>query len=202
VRRHLYGEHEYYIFVRHLVTPTVPPVLPAETKGLVVRRIEAEDLHDLDIRRCNPAAARTAAGDVLVAVRQGRVVGAAWYLDTVTPLQPWYRVVEPHLIRPARFTENIFVRPGEGGAGWALAKMASDVLGAAGVRSIVGMVGCDNKPSILLGRLLGGRIVGRMQVRYRLGHRTVLVEAVRPDDEAAFGTARTASPNRHTAPDV
>ena len=90
--------------------------------------------------------------------------------------QPWHDAVAPHLTAPARFTANIYVRPGEKGAGWALAKTASDVLAAAGVRTIVGMVGATNTPSILLTRMLGGRIVARLRMRHRWGQRTISVE--------------------------
>ena len=174
--RRLHGDQEFFVFVRRLTPPATPVVLPAETNGVTLRRAQAADRNDLQVQRHEPADVNGAAVDVFVAVRQNRIVGAAWYVDAVTPAQPWHDAVAPHLTAPARFTANIYVRPGEKGAGWALAKTASDVLAAAGVRTIVGMVGATNTPSILLTRMLGGRIVARLRMRHRWGRRTISVE--------------------------
>ncbi len=177
----LHGDQDFYVFVRRLTPPATPVVLPVEANGVTLRRAQAADRRDLHVQRHEPRDARAAAGDVFVATRQGRVVGAAWYVDAVTPAQPWYEAVAPHVTAPARFTANIYVQPGEKGAAWALAKTASDVLAAGGVRSIVGMVGVANKPSILLTRMLGGRIVARLHMRHRWGRRTITVEPTGAD---------------------
>ena len=178
VWRRLYATQEFYVFVRRLMPPATPVVLPADANGVTLRRAQTADRRDLQVRRHEPPDARGAAVDVFVAVRQDRIVGAAWYVDAVTPAQPWYAAVAPHVAAPARFTANIYVRPGEKGAAWALAKTASDVLAASGVRTIVGVVGTLNKPSILLTRMLGGRIVARLHMRHRWGRRTITVEPV------------------------
>ena len=174
----LHGDQEFYVFVRPLTPPATPVALPAEANGVTLRRVQAADRRDLQVQRHEPPEARSAAVDVFVAVRHDRIVGAAWYVDVATAAQAWYDAVAPHLTAPARFTANIYVRPGEKGAAWALAKTASDVLAAAGVRTIVGMVGTANKPSILLTRMLGGRIVARLHMRHRWGRRTITVEPV------------------------
>jgi len=178
VWRRLYGDQEFSVFVRRLTPPATPVVLPVDANGVTLRQAQAADRRDLYVRRHEPAEARGAAVDVFVAVKQDRIVGAAWYVDAVTPAQPWYAAVAPQLTAPARFTANIYVRPDETGAAWALAKTASDVLAASGVRTIVGMVGAANKPSILLTRMLGGRIVARLHMRHRWGRRTITVEPV------------------------
>ena len=176
--RRLYGDQEFYLFVRPLTPPATPVALPTQANGVTLRRAQAADRSDLQVRRHEPPEAHGTAVDSFVAERQDRIVGAAWYVDAVTPAQPWYAAVVPHVTAPARFTANIYVRPGEKGAAWALAKTASDVLAAAGVRTIVGMVGAANKPSILLTRMLGGRIVARLHMRHRWGRRTITVEPV------------------------
>jgi hypothetical protein len=176
------------VFVRRLTPPAKPVVLPAEANGVILRRLLPEDIRDLQVQRHEPAEARRArargaAVDAFVALRRDKIVGAAWYVDAVTREQPWYGAVAPHVAAPARFAANMYVRPGEKGAAWALAKTASEILGALGVGVNVGMVSTTNRPSILLTRMLGGRVVARLRVRHRLGRRTVAVEAVGADAE-------------------
>jgi len=184
----LFGEQQSYVFVRHLTPPPLPVAFPVERNGLVVRQMQPSDLRDLRVRRYEPAVPHTLS-DGVVAVRDGRVVGAAWYTDSVNAQQPWYDVVRPHVVSPARFTANLFVVPGDKGAAWALAKAASDCLAVAGIRTIVGVIGVQNAPSILMSRLLGSKMVGRMLVRHRFGHTAVSVEALSEDRDAGIGSA-------------
>jgi len=190
----LFGTEDWYVFVRHLVPPSQPVKLPIDTNGISVRHMSAGDIDqvarllpfDLDRRPLRERRQRLRArlADAIVATRANRIVGAAWYMNTVNAQQPWYRAVEPHLIHPARFTANIFAVAGEKGAAWAIAKLANDQLAAAGVRSVVGLIRSTNKPSMLVSRLLGGKIVARQRVRYRFGFRTIVVDPV--TDEQAF----------------
>jgi hypothetical protein len=113
----------------------------------------------------------------MVATREGRIVGAVWYADAVNEEQAWYTAVRSRLILPARLTVNMFVVPGEKAAAWAMAKYANDRLAAAGVRSIVGVIQTTNKPSILVSRMLGGRIAAHQSVRYWFGVRRTTVAA-------------------------
>lgn len=195
-RLHLYGETEYHVFVRYLTPPSITPVLPAETNGVLIRPLEARDLGDPHVRRRQPREAGFPGTDAFVAVRQGRIVGAAWYTSTVFPTEPWYPAVAPHLLPPARFTANLFARPGERGVSWALLTTANGVLGAAGVRTIVSIVGRNNKPSVLLARLLGGRIVGRLRVQHRFGRRLDCLQII-SDDHVAFGSMVRSADTRH-----
>ena len=185
VRTRLYGEEHFCLFVRHLKPSPEPVEFPIETNGIVVRLMTERDRVETLIRRYEPRGVRGPC-EGMMATRGSRVVGAAWYADTVTAVEPWYRAVEPHLIPPARFTAGIFVVPGNKGAAWALAKSASDRLASAGVRTIVGLVGIRNAPSVLLSRLLGARMVARVSVRYRLGRRVTTVETVTNDGDTGI----------------
>ena len=189
----LFGTEEWYVFVRRLAPQSRPVMLPVETKGIIVRRMTNNDVptvallmpFELDQRplRERRRRLRHRLADAIVATREGRIVGAAWYVDSVHEDQPWYRSVERHLVSPARLTANIFAVPGEKGAAWAVAKQANDQLASAGVRSVVGLIRSTNRPSMLVSRLLGGKIVARQRVHYRFGSRTIVVEAV-TDDQA------------------
>ena len=191
VRTRLYGGEHFCLFVRHLTPPPDPVEFPIETNGIVVRLMTEHDRGEALIRRYEPRGIRGPC-EGIVATRGGRVVGAAWYADTVTAMEPWYRAVEPHLIPPARFTAGIFVVRGNKGAAWALVKSASDRLASAGVRTIVGLVGIRNAPSVLLSRFLGARMVGRVSVRYRLGRRLITVETVTNDRDTGITVYRNA----------
>jgi hypothetical protein len=174
-----------YLFVQHLKLPPVPVTLPVEVNGIVVRQMTAHDRDDLRVRRREPREAdRLLLG--VVGTRNGQIVGAAWYTDYVSPAQPWYRAVEPHLIQPALYDTNIFAVPGEKGAAWTIFKTATDVLATRGIRSTVAVVGVRNTPSILLLRLLGAKIAARMTVRRWLGYRIDVVEPVTEDKDTAI----------------
>jgi hypothetical protein len=174
-----------YVFVRTLKAPANPRHLPVEDKGIVVRVMEDSDRADLRLRRHEPPEARGPC-EAIVATSQGRIVGAAWYADVVTAEQPWFAAVRPHVIAPARFTASIFVAPGEKAAAYTLAKTGSDWLATKGVRTIVGMVGAANKPSILMTRLLGGKMVARVSIRTSWGRRTTEVERLEKDVDTAL----------------
>ena len=191
----LFGRKDWYVFLRHHNPPSTPLELPVEMQGVTVRHMTANDIDevaqlmpfDLDRRPQAERRERMLARlrEAFVATRQHRIIGAAWYTDHVTPEQPWYRAVETHLLPPARLTANIFVVPGEKGAAWILSKNASEQLASSGVRTIVGLIDADNKPSMLMSRMLGGKMVGRQSVRYWFGHQTIVVEPIL--DERAFG---------------
>jgi hypothetical protein len=182
---HLFGTEHRYVFVQYMKPPSGQTALPVETNGIMVRRMTPHDLKDVRVRRHEPQEAdRLTLG--VVATRQGQIVGAAWYTDSVTPAQPWYPIVEPHLHPPAWFDANIFVVPGDKGAGWAISKNVTDAVALAGVRSTVALVGVDNKPSIFLLRLLGAKLVGRLSVRHRLGYTTTVVAPVTQDKDSAL----------------
>jgi hypothetical protein len=186
-RTHLFGVEHYYVFVRHLEPPPEAVEFPIEANGIVVRAMTERDRADILIRRREPRAVQGPC-EGMVATRDGRIVGAAWYADTVTAKQPWYRTAEPHLILPARLTASMFVVPGDKGAAWALTKSASDRLASAGVRSIVGLVGVGNARSVVMSRLLGAKMVARVSVRYRLGRRLTTVETVATDSDTGIAT--------------
>jgi len=184
---HLFGTEERYVFVQYL-TPAVAPVeLPVETNGLVVRQMLESDLRDPRVKRHEPHEVDRLR-EAVVATRQGRIVGAAWYTDSVTAEQPWYRAVEPHLVQPAWFDANIFVVPGDKGAAWAISKHATDRVAARGVRCTVALVGVHNKRSILLLRLLGAKMVAQLSARHRFGHTTIAVQPITTDRHAAITT--------------
>jgi len=178
-----FGTDCRYVFVQHLKPPLAPVTLPVEAKGVIVRQMTERDRDDPRVRRHEPRDDGPIALGV-VATRNGQIVGASWYTDGVTPAQEWYRVVEPHLIRPAWYDANIFVVPGEKGAAWTLFKTATDVVASAGIRCTVALVGVQNAPSILQLRLLGAKVVARRTVRRRLGYRTSVVEPVTEDKKA------------------
>lgn len=190
----LFGTEHFYVFVRYLKPPPQPVEFPVETNGVVVRHMLESDLADIRVKRHEPRDARLSGA--VVATRQDQIVGAAWYMDSVTAEQPWSQAVERHLVAPARFTSNIFVVPGDKAAAWAIAKSATDQLATAGVRTIVGVVGVHNPRSILMSRLLGARVVARMAVRYWFGHRTNAVEPVTEDRDAAITTSDDLKPAR------
>jgi hypothetical protein len=182
---YLFGTEHKYVFVQYMKTPATQVALPVEANGIVVRQMAERDLKDVRVRRHEPDDVDHLALGV-VATRQEEIVGAAWYTDSVSPAQPWYPIVQPHLRHPAWFDANIFVIPGEKAAGWAISKNATDAVALAGVRSTVALVGVDNKPSIFLLRLLGARLVGRLSIRHRLGYSTTVVAPVTQDKDSAL----------------
>lgn len=188
-RTRIFGEEQAYVFVRYLKPPSIPIIFPADTNGVMVREMEPGDLNDQRVSRYEPATPHRLS-DGIVAIRDGRIVGAAWYTDAVTPAQSWYQAVEPHLIPPTRFTANIFVVPGDKGAAWALAKTASECLATTGVRTIVGVVGVQNTPSILMSRMLGSKMVARLSLRHRFGRTTTTVLPVDTDRDAGLSPKR------------
>lgn len=194
MRARLFGTDERYVFVRSLDPPKKALQLPVEHKGVVVRVMQESDSSDLEVKRHEPPEARGPC-EAIVATRDGRIVGAAWYADAVNADRPWFEAVRPHVVAPARFTANIFILAGEKGTAYALAKTGSDWLAAKGVRTIVGMVGATNKPSILMTRLLGGKMVARVSIRSRFGMRTTQVEPLAKDVDTAIGSRpRTGAP--------
>jgi hypothetical protein len=188
-----FGTQQRYLFVQYLKAPAAPVDFPMETQGIVLRAMTEADLRDPRVRRHEPADADRLC-DAIVATRQGQVVGAAWYTDSVHPEKPWYAVVEPHLLSPAWFDANLFVLPGEKGVAWLISKHAADRLASLGVRCTVAEVGVENKRSILLMRLMGAKIVAQMSVRRCFGHTTVTVQPIDRDRGSGLaGTARPAS---------
>jgi hypothetical protein len=185
LRARLFGIDQRYVFVRSLKVPAKPVHLPVEDKSIAVRLMEPVDRTDLRLRQHEPPESRGPC-DAIVATSQGRIVGAAWYADVVTAEQPWFEAVRPHVVEPSRFTASIFVVPGEKAAAYTIAKAGSDWLATKGVRSIVGMVGATNKPSILMTRLLGGKMVGRVTIRSSWGRRTTEVERLEKDVDTAL----------------
>lgn len=199
----LFGQEEWYVFVRHLEPPSTPLEFPVETKGITVRAMTPRDLEavarlipfDLDRGSLRERRERMQSrlSEAMVATRGDHIVGAVCFIDAVTAEQPWYRAVEPYLIPPTRFTAQLFVVPGEKGTAWVLAKHANDRLAALGVRTVVGLIKTDNKPSILVSRLLGGKMVARKSDRFWFGRRTTMVESVR--DEYPFTGDRSSPPS-------
>ena len=191
----LFGHEEWLVFVRHLEAPKERVVLPATINDVLVRRMSEKDVDAVarvmpfELDRRSPSERRERirrrVQDGFVALRCGQIVGAAWYIDAVTPEQPWYDAVKEHLLASARFTANVFVLAGERAASWALSKQANDWLASNGVRTIVGLILEENRSSILLSRMLGGRIVARQSICYRFGRRTMEVTPV--SDQAPFG---------------
>lgn len=182
----LFGSDSRYVFVR-AVSPISQPVAPVlQHHGILVRPMEERDLGDPVLRRYEPKEMDRLC-EALVATQNGRIVGAAWYADAVTPEQPWYQIVEPFLEWPAWFGASIFVAPDAKGAGWALTQYANMRVAAAGVRSLVALVSPDNRPSILRMRLQGGRVVGRLTTRRWFGRVTTFVEPVTDSDAGIRG---------------
>lgn len=191
IGRRLFGREEWLVVVRRIAPPAVPTHLPVEIDGLTVRRVDESDLGALaeampfELLRRGPADRRACLRERLpcglVALRDGRLAGAAWYLDRVEASQPWYEAVRAEVEPPARFTAAVFVVPGEKAAAWTLSRVAADWLGQDGVRTLVALVRADNRPSLLLARMLGGRVVARQSVRRRLGRTAIEVVPVRDD---------------------
>lgn len=185
----MFGDEQAYVFVRYLKPPLTPITFPADANGVMVREMEPGDLTDRRIIRYEPPTPHHLS-DGVVAIRDGRIVGAAWYTDAVTAAQSWFKAVEPHLVPPARFTANLFVVPGDKGAAWALAKTASECLATAGVRTIVGVIGVQNTPSILMSRMLGSKMVARLALRHRFGRTTTTVQLIHADRDAGLNPTR------------
>jgi hypothetical protein len=183
----LFGLEQRYIFIRHLRIPSTPVEFPMETNGVVVRDMTGGDLANVLLRRSQPRVLYHPT-EAMVATRAGQIVGAAWYTSSVTPERPWYEVVEPHVIFPARATASFFVVPGEKAAAWAIAKGATDRLASSGVRTIVGVIAAQNKRSILMSRLLGGKMVAEMSEHHRFGYTRTVVEPVSTDRDNAITT--------------
>jgi hypothetical protein len=184
-RNRLFGADERYVFVRHPKPPAQPLSLPTEQRGVVVRAATPADAADSHMRQHRPRDEQPVT-DLFVATRDGQIVGAAWYTDVVTPSQPWYAAVAPHLELPAVFTANLFVVPGDKGASWALLKTANEALAQRGIRTIVGMISTHNSASILMARLLGARLCARVTIRYWCGLPRTSVAAVARDNDAAL----------------
>jgi hypothetical protein len=189
---HFFGTEDRCVFVQYYKPPSAPVELSVEANGLIVRHMTESDRRDAWVRRHEPHDIDRLA-EAFVATRREHIVGAAWYTDSVTPDQPWYRAVEPHLVLPAWLDANIFVVPGDKGAAWAIAKTAADCLGAAGIRSTVALVAVHNKRSLLLLRLLGAKMVARASVRHWFGQTTAVVEPVVQDLDNAVTTAPRAA---------
>jgi hypothetical protein len=195
VRLWVGGEEEYYVFMRNLQPPSVPMEFPIQVNGLTVRHMVEGDLDEVarlmpfellpNHARKRRERLRRRLEEAIVVIRDNHVVGANWYADRVTPEQPWYSFVEPHIIPPARLAEMLFVVPGEKAAGWAMSKYASDRLATIGIRTTVSAIRCDNRASMLFSRLHGAKLVAHMTLRYRFGRRIYSVEKLA--DEEAFG---------------
>lgn len=190
----IFGSYELYVFVRPL-KPSGPLEMPLETNGISIRRMHERDADDVarllpfELNRFPLVQRRQRIldrlGDGIVATRSGRIVGAAWFLEDVAPTKRWYEIVKQHVVLPARMTTNLFVVSGEKNAGFAISKCAGDWLAAAGVRTIVSQIRADNKPSIIVARLLGGRLVARQVEHFWFGRRRT--EVVSVENEAVFG---------------
>lgn len=173
-----FGTDEWCVFVREVraVASGSPSV---EINGVVVRDMTEADLpvvarhmpvelgfrstaERVDaLRRCLP--------DGVVGLRDDQLIGAAWFADAVGPEQEWWRAVAPHLEGDARLARGIFVVAGEKQATWALVKQANGRLADRGVRWVVSVIRASNRPSILVNRMLGGRMVARKVDHYRWG---------------------------------
>lgn len=191
----LWGEEELFVLVRSLTPPETPPQLPTVENGILVREMMPEDVdriarllpfelgrQPLRVRRQRLA---QSIPDAFVAVRDGRIVGATWYSNDVTPEKPWFRAVEHQLVSPCRLTGGIFAVPGERAVAWVLARQATACLAARGVRTVIGCIATRNRPSLLVSRLLGGKIAAREVVSYRLGRAQVRV--LPAQDSGVFG---------------
>ena len=198
----VFGVEEYYLFVRHLAAPAAAVELPLLVNGVTLREVQDGDLDEVarlfpfdllpyglrDRRR----RLQHHLADGFVAVRDGRVVGAAWYLAQVTPDQSFYAVVQPHVLLPARVTRFLLVIPGEKAAAWVISKHATERLATQGVRTIVSRIPAYNKPSMLVARMLGAKMVGREVARYRFGCQQWSTEPVGEAQAFNAGTAKDA----------
>jgi hypothetical protein len=128
--------------------------------------------------------------DAFVVLRSEKIVGACWFLDAVTPQQRWFGAIKDHLIPPSRYTDGIFAVPGEKAAAWVLARHASDCLALRGVKSVVACINVKNQPSLVVSRLLGGKIVARATTHYIFGRRRIRVVPV--EDKRALGEGQAA----------
>jgi hypothetical protein len=193
--RRLFGKADSFVLIRYLQLPQRPLDLPAIVNGVLVRQMTEADVadvaalvpfhvspHAIEVRRMR---LRECLPEGFVALREGRIVGACWYADSATPDKPWYQVVRHKLIPPVRVTGGIFSLPGEKAAAWALSQQASAWLAVRGIHTIIGFVSVENRPSLVLSRMLGGRIAARQSVRYWLGIPIVHVEPV--SDTDVFG---------------
>ena len=189
IGKRLFGDDRRLVFVRHHDAPCSRPDLPIKISGITVRHLQPSDLQDLQVRKHQPKTGHDIT-HAFVATQDDRIVGAAWYSDTIDERYPWYRELRSRIVEPSRLTENYYVLPGVKGAAMQLTKVASEQLAWEGVRTIVGIIGADNKPSILMSRLLGGKHAATIDIRYRLGKGLVTVDAV-TQDSAVFGKSRS-----------
>ncbi|GIW44139.1 MAG: hypothetical protein KatS3mg077_1421 [Candidatus Binatia bacterium] len=190
--RRLFGKEEHFILIRYLDPPVHPVELPATVNGIVVRQMSEADIESVarlapfDLNRSpievRCARLRECLPEAFVALRDGRIVGASWYADRAKADQPWFGVLADKLIEPSRLTAGIFSVPGERAAAWVLSRQATAWLSAHGIRTVVGFIRVENQPSLVLSRMLGGRIVARQSVRYCLGVGRVHVEPAHDTD--------------------
>lgn len=192
--RRLFGREDVFVLLRYLSPVTRAVELPVEVNGFLVRRMSEVDLDrvaqlipsDLTLRSfaVRRRMLRQCLEESFVVIREGNIVGASWYTAAVNRRQPWYRLLEGDLISPLRLNVGIFVIPGAKGAAWTLARTASDVLAARGVRTVVGVVRARNQSSLVLSRLLGSRVVARQATRYFFGRAISWAERI--DDTRAL----------------
>ncbi len=166
--KRLFGSDQRLVFVRHHDAPAERLTFPFEENGICVRDMEEADLRDLQVRKHQPRAARDIT-HTFVATKGTAIVGAAWYSDSIDERQPWYAAVRSQIEAPSRLTENYYVLRDVKGAAAVLTKAASQRLAEQGVRTIVGIIGADNKASILMSRLLGGKHAATIEISYRFG---------------------------------
>jgi len=194
--------------IRYLESPREPVELPATVNGIIVRQMSEADIDA--VARSAPfelgrqslkarcARLRECLPEAFVALREGRIVGASWYADGAKPDKPWFEIVADKLVPPSRLTAGIFSVPGEKAAAWALSRYASAWLAARGIRTVIGFIRAENRPSLVLSRVLGGRIVACQSVRYCLGVPVVRVKPAADTD--AFGGRPAPGPDAARQP--
>ncbi|MCX8071361.1 MAG: hypothetical protein N3C12_02760 [Candidatus Binatia bacterium] len=194
-----FGEEEWLGLIRYLEAPKTPLSLPKQVNGVTIRLLDRESL-DTAVRLPEsrvwllpPHRRRQMMEEwverALIAEKDGRLVGIVCYVDCPGQSQPWYSVVEPWLRQPARLTKLLYAKPGERGVAWALATCGTEWCASQGVRSILSWIQATNRSSLLVNRLQGGKIVGRMRKRFRLGRETVTCwpEGVSDTAKSALG---------------
>lgn len=178
-----FGKEEWFGFVRYLEPEPASPLLPRDVNGFTIRPMQRESLDAaaalapasiwrLPLHRRREQVVEWL-GTTLVAERGGRLVGIISYRDCSNTAEPWREILRFWLREPVWMTKFFYVVPGERGAAWALASCGNDWCASQGVRCVVAFIRTDNRPSLLVTRLLGGKLVCRMVRRYRFGREEV-----------------------------
>ena len=197
LRNLVYRTDQMYVLVTHIEPASPEHSLESREIGDLVlrptRESDTDELADLLPKELNPGTREerlqqiaSRVGDGVIAVREGRTVGAAWHLDDVSGQEPWFNVVRQFLREPVRRSAVIFVVPGKAGRGvsWHLGQFARNRSAARGARSLVSTIRIDNTPSLVSARMAGAQVVALWRMRWRFGKPSHQVTTLSADAES------------------